>query len=1462
MPGPDPTPKVRDGLRIVVIGASAGGLDACRKLLDALPAVSGMAFIVVQHLDPKHASLLSSLLSSHTAMPVQEARDGMLVEPDHLYVIPPGTYLSVQHGGLHLTDPQARHGARLPVDFLLRSIAESSGRNGVAVILSGTGSDGSLGLQALKEQGGLVIAQDPEEASYDGMPRNAILTGAVDFVLRAAEIPGALMRHADGPRAPYAGQAPVQPEGDVDWYARILELLRMKAVHDFTLYKPGTLRRRIERRMAMREIGPAGWDQYFQILQDDPVELGHLADNLFINVTNFFRDPAVFKALADIVVPDLLNTQMAGQPFRLWVTGCSTGEEAYSLAMILREKMALAGGMPGLQIFASDADPDAVATAREGLYPRSIEADVSAARLDRFFVKENGRYRVSQDLRTMVIFTVHNVLSDPPFSRIDLISCRNLLIYLNTEAQAQALSMFHFALRDGGALVLGSAESIPDDDTRFQPIAKLERIYRHIHSRQTLPQFTARLGGGDGDGALDGPLDGRVRARSRPAALAEFCRRLVLDSYAPAAVLINRRHECLYALGPVDRYLSVAPGHPSADLFAMARDGVRGGLRAALQRAERENARVLVPARLAEPTQQSPPFHIAVQPAVHDGETLFLICFIDEPTQVPEAARIARPQEATQVSALQQELDVTRKELLIATRDLEIAHEEQRAASEEASSVTEEYQSTNEELLTSKEELQSLNEELVTLNHQLQGTLGRERTTHDDLQNVMHSTDMATLLLDTNLNIRLFTPATKSLFNILPTDLGRPLADLRSLTGDSLLEDDAKLALRTNAPVEREVQAEAGQVFRRRVLPYLSREHAVEGVVITFVNVTAQRHAANALEAAMQQADQANVVKTRFLAVASHDLRQPLQTLTLLQGLLAKAVTGERARNLVDRFEDALDAMAGILNSLLDINRIEAGKIAAEPENLSIDNLLQRLNSEFSYHARAKGIVLRHVMCGACVHTDPRLLEQILRNFLANALKYTATGRVLMGCRRGKETLRIEIWDTGIGIPEAEQTAIFEEYHQLDNPARERSRGLGLGLSIVRQLGRLLGHPITVRSRPGKGSVFAVEVALAPSALAVPVPVAPPPEKAVLVVTPDAANGGTVLVIDDDPSVLELLVLLLQDEGHTPIAAANGVSALALLKNGGVQPDIILADFNLPGEMNGLQVVENVRELLHRQIPAIILTGDISTGLLRDIAQHDCVHLNKPIKSRDLIDIMGRLRPARDAAMVAHAPEQPELSAGSDRSQIIFIVDDDSHVLDTLRQALEADQRTVQCFRSSEAFLAAYRPGDTGCLLVDAAMPGMDGLTLLQQLRTTGRSLPSIMITGFGDIQMAVRAMQAGAIDFIEKPVGYTELHAAIERALASARDSSQLTAWHDAAAAHVAKLTPRQREIMERVLAGHPSKNIAADLGISQRTVENHRAAIMKKTSTKSLPALARLALAATGAAADQENPAPKASR
>jgi two-component system CheB/CheR fusion protein len=1556
---------------VVGVGASAGGLDAFKTLLAALPAETGMAFVLIQHLDPKHASFMADLLASRTRMPVSQAVDGVSIEPNHVYLIPPAVSLAVSNGKLLLAEPAERHGARMPFDFFLRSLAKDCGRRAMCVLLSGTGTDGSEGLKAIKDNGGFVIVQDPLDAQFDGMPKSAISTGMADVIAPIAKISSALVKHSTH----LLSSRPKSraKEGVAGRLAEILDLVRTKTAHDFTVYKTGTLTRRIERRMAVAAIADAG--RYVDRLRADPAELDSLAQDLLINVTQYFRDQAAFETLAESVIPQMIAAHAADRPLRIWVPGCSTGEEAYSLAILFLEAMEAWKRPLKLQVFASDIDASSIEVAREGVYGCGTDDQVSAIRLSRFFCKEGDLYRVRRELRETVVFTVQDLLSDPPFSRLDLISCRNVLIYLRPDAQEKVLSLFHFALHAGGVLFIGPSETIGAFTDRFEPINKKFRIYRHLSaSRAGEGGFRPSVAAAERAGPAVSALSRKI---SRRPSLGDLASKVLVEIFAPASVLIDKKYEALYYSGNVDRFLQIAPGEDNRNVLLMAREGLRPKLRAALEGARETGEPASKTGAQAYRDGKALGVKIAVQPI--SAEDLFLVSFIDEPESTPPSWDSHPPEDTSRILQLEQELDATRKELNAVIRDLEIANEDQRGVNEGALSMNEELQSANEELETSKEELQSLNEELTALNAQLQETLEHQRTTAADLQNILNSSDVSTLFLDIDLNIRFFTPASRSLFGVSAVDIGRPLIDLAQRFRDENLLPDARAVLSQVTPVRREIESNDGNWFIRSIMPYRNDVSAVEGVVLTFArisemkaaerkieaakayaesiiatvkqplvvldrelrvvsasasffeffgakpeecvgkplefgdhlkegpladlldpalegsavedrqlkielpklgprtlrvsarlilplvsesplilisfdDITETRTEAEAMAAAKEEAERANLAKSRFLAAVSHDLRQPLQTMTLVQGMLSETISDPAAKALIERLDCTVIGMSSLLDKILNINQLEAGVVQAKLCDFVIGDLLEQLKSEFQIHAANDGVGLRVVPCHLMLRSDPRLLEQILRNLLSNALKYTSRGKVLLGCRRRGESLSIEVWDTGTGIPETELGAIFKEYHQLDNHVTKGGKGLGLGLglAIVHHLADLLHAPIRVRSRVGRGSVFALEVPVVRISPAEP----PSLDKSGTDRIPRARGSHTILIVEDDEEVRDALKLLLDRHGYLTLAARDGAQALALASDVAKGVDLIIADYNLPGA-DGLEAIARIEEASALKIPAILLTGDISASTLLEIAARGHVHLYKPANPRTLIRHINAIldKSSRkdllsddDGKVHVSNTKAAPLNNGSQKAlaSTVFVVDDAQDIREALRDMLQQHGHRAELFADASTFLKDYSPNRAGCLVADVRMPGIGGLELIERLGVMQSSLPVIILTAYGDVAMAVMAMKAGAFDFLEKPVQPDELLRCIERALKFSDEHYDLSADRNIAASKIESLSARQRQVLELVLAGTSSKNIAADLKISQRTVDNHRAAIMRKLGAKSLSAMIRTALAA----------------
>jgi two-component system CheB/CheR fusion protein len=693
------------------------------------------------------------------------------------------------------------------------------------------------------------------------------------------------------------------------------------------------------------------------------------------------------------------------------------------------------------------------------------------------------------------------------------------------------------------------------------------------------------------------------------------------------------------------------------------------------------------------------------------------------------------------------------------------------------------------------------------------------------LADVLNATGIGTLVLDGDLNIRWFTSAFQGLFRLRIGDIGRPLAELAPLSADPDLLD-AALAVLTGALLsEREVATNAGRWFSRRIQPCLTEDGQIEGVVISFVDITEQRKNYAALEAAEHCAQQATAAKSRFLAVASHDLRQPLQTMVILQGLLAGSVTGAKAKDLVGRMAETLGGMSRMLDVLLDIKQIEAGVVKPNLRDFPIMVVLQDLFDEFSTAATSRGVELRIVRSSLIVRSDPVLLEQMLRNLVSNALKYAPGGRVLIGCQRRGDEVVIRVDDTGIGIPAGEIAAIFDEYYQINADAPGLGQGMGLGLNIVQRLGAILGHGVSAKSALGMGASFAIRLPLGLEVAAVEAPI-PVPKWGVDRVL--ALQKAHILVVEDDIEVGSLLHLLLTGEGHEVTLVETAQAAVARVASGLV-PDLLVSDYNLPGGMDGLALTRALR--VSGPLPAIVLSGDISAQAIRRIAGEDVLHLAKPVTVGRLDAAIASLLAVAEADELALLPERPQ----ADPSAVVHIVDDDDGLRAALRLMLEEDGHVVRDHASCEGFLAGFDAEMTGCLLLDAYLPGMDGLALLDLLRGLGSRIPVIMITGQSDVAVAVAAMKAGAADFLEKPVSVADIRASIARVTAQDKPSG---------AVPIPDLTPRQTSVLEGVMAGKASKVIAFDLSISQRTVESHRAAIMSRMGAHSVPELVRRVL------------------
>ncbi len=811
---------------IVGLGASAGGLEAYEQFFSHMPARSGLGFVLVSHLDPGHVSILTEILQRSTAMPVLEAQDQMRVAADTVYVIPPNRDMAIFHGALQLSMPEVPRGQRMPIDAFLRSLAEDQGERAVGIILSGTGTDGTLGLRAILGAGGVTLVQEPATAKYDGMPASAIKAGYASHVLPVEKMPATLVagahRQAPLPEAKLPQASAPERTGGLN---RLLLLLRTATGHDFSLYKKSTIGRRIERRMLQHDLTDI--DIYARYLKEHPAEAQALVKELLINVTSFFRDPEAFLALRQEILPQLFADKPEDYVFRVWVTGCATGEEAYSLAMLLREFMDESQRESRVQIYATDLDDDAIAAARTGLYPPNIAADLTPERLRRFFITEDSGYRIKKDIREMVVFAIQNVLKDPPFTKLDLVSCRNLMIYLEPELQDRLIPAFHYALKPGGVLFLSPSESIGRHPDLFSPLSRKWKIYRAVHSAaSTRALMDSGLAWATETGARR-PIEAVVKAKESN--LAELTRRMLLETYAPASVVVDARGNILYVHGETGKYLRPAPGQASLNVVDMAREGLQAELRPALHEAANRGAPTLG-RKVSVKTNgdfQTVSFSLRPLPDPDANPGLLLVSFQD----VGKSAAAKRKRGLPALSAEVGRIADLERDLASTQADLQANIEEHQASNEELKSTNEELQSTNEEL-------QSTNEELITVNSELQAKIEQLAGMQNDMKNLFDSINIGTLFLDPQMVIRRFSREATKVYRLVATDVGRPLADIKSDLEDDALIGEARAVLDSLLPCEREVVTAGGACYLVRIQPYRTLDNVIDGVVLTFTDIS------------------------------------------------------------------------------------------------------------------------------------------------------------------------------------------------------------------------------------------------------------------------------------------------------------------------------------------------------------------------------------------------------------------------------------------------------------------------------------------------------------------------------------------------------------------------------------------------------------------------------------------------
>ncbi len=1165
----DERPRVDKSGRfhIVGIGASAGGLESLERLFTNMPANTGMAFVVIQHLSPDFKSLMDELLARHTDLPIHRAEDGMAVSANSIYLIPPKKEMIISDGRLLLNDKDPKQALSMPIDRFFRSLAQDAGKRAIGVILSGTGSDGSRGICEIHNAGGLVLCETKESAKFDGMPQAALETGVVDQALPSPGIPQALVEYT---RRSASAEVPddVPPLEAIEV---VFKLLNDAYGIDFSHYKPNTVSRRIQRRLAM--VGVRSVDEYAERLHSDADELNALYKDLLIGVTRFFRDRDAFAQLESAVVPELVRRAATEEEIRVWVAGCATGEEAYSLAMIIHEQLAAAGQPINVKIFATDVHRVSLDNAGAGLYGEEALQDVAPERLERYFHKGPGGYRVSPDLRQMIVFAKHNAINDAPFTKLDLITCRNLLIYFQPQAQQKALSLFQFGLKTGGYLFLGPSES------PGQLLDELEIVDSHwkIYKKCRDVRLPVDLGLPLRRGA---PALHSTKMVSAPSPTATADPSLIgaydklLDRYMPPALLINERHELLHVFGGAECYLKTRSGRPSGDALEMLDRELRTAVTGAVQRALRDLTPVSYSGVRVGDNGDGTRLRVAVEPVDNPRSRLAQLLILIEPMEAPEAEARTEAAERTEASmrqvsadhieSLESDLRYTKENLQATIEELETSNEEMQATNEELVASNEELQSTNEEL-------QSVNEELYTVNGEYQKKIAELSEMTSDMDNLLESTDVGTIFLDRDLNIRRFTPQIGLEFHLLPQDIGRPIDSFAHNVEHPELIDDLRRVVQTEQPCEREVRDRQGKWLFLRILPYRTKAKRIDGVVLTLIEITQVKRAQAELSNAVERRDE-------FLAMLSHELRNPLGAILnashVIDQMTVENATLHEPIQVVRR-QGRL--MSRLLDDLLDVSRVTQNKIELHTQELDLRATVESAIESAQPLIDSNQLTLETSFADEplSVVGDPARLQQVISNLLANAAKYTPPGgRVTLVTGIEANDVVVRIRDTGVGLPSNETESIFELFVQSDHALDRSDGGMGVGLTLVRSIVEMHAGSVSASSAGAdQGSEFVVRL---PREGGMPTR-RPNSAQVEHQMVPPKQSGGCIVVVEDQDDARRMLRTLLELQGFEVHEAENGTKGLAVIER--YRPGVALIDIGLPG-IDGYELARQLRQNL------------------------------------------------------------------------------------------------------------------------------------------------------------------------------------------------------------------------------------------------------------------------------------------
>ena len=1323
-----------DDFLIVALGASAGGIAAFQSFFERLAPNTGMAFVVILHLSPDHESQLAEVLQASARIPIQRVTDRVQVKPDHAYVISPRQSLAMADGHLVQVEATRIEERRAPVDIFFRTLAETQRERAVCIVLSGTGADGSMGLKRVKELGGICLVQDPDESEHTDMPRHAIATGLVDEVLPVSKMPGRIVAYREQRRVLQLRDDPRSPtDPDEKALQEIFAQLRQRTGHDFANYRRGTVLRRIERRLGMRQL--SGLPSYAKFLRDYPEEAQALLKDLLISVTNFFRDPLRFAALERDVIPRLFEGKRDEQQVRVWITGCATGEEAYSIAMLLAEHGVGTPGTPGAQVFATDIDERALAIARDGFYTLNDAADVSSERLRRFFSKEGNGFRVRKELREMVLFANHNIIKDPPFSHLDLASCRNLLIYLNAPAQQRVLDVLHFALNPGGYLFLGGSESIERVGDLFVAVSKDAHIFQ---SRGSLgrPIPVPSLAVTDRRPRAEPSFEPRGRDRL---ASPDLHLRLVAG-YAPPSVVVNEEHDIVHLSDKAAMYLQFAGGEPSVNLLKAVRPELRLELRTALYQAAQRRTDVDVRNITVPIDGRAVTVNLLVRPVLREDDPargFFLVLFeqteaADKPAVKPAAQLAADP-----AGQLEDEVVRLKSQLRATVEQHDTQAEELKASNEELQAINEELRSATEELETSREELQSLNEELRTVNQELKVKVDEQTQSSNDLQNLINSTDIGTVFLDRTGRIKLYTPRTRDLFNLIPSDRGRPLADINNHLVDATLQADVERVLDRLERIEREVQTRDGQWYVLRIGPYRTADDRIDGVVLTSVDMTARKRALERVRASEERFRRSFEIETVGIVFL-----QPTGRITDANEAFLR-MTGHTKEDLSGRLRWETLMVPGVSAELADCL------------------------SQFATSGRLPPCEVEHIRPDGTrwwgLYTATRLDDQESVAFVVDTTERRQAEASLRDADRRKNeflaTLAHELRN-----PLAPIATAVEILRRKDVPEATAERARDTLQRQVRQLVRLVDDLLELsRITHGKIELRRHRVALGEvveTAIETAKPVIDQARHRLLVNMP----AEPFFVYADSARLAQVFANLLHNAAkYTP--QGGEISVAAALTGREIRVAVRDNGIGIPSDV--LPKVFDIFAQGHRLPPGHDQTG-LGIGLTL---------------ARMLVETHGgRIEvrsdgPGKGSEFTVYLPQAPDdfvepppstTTAPEDlRGKRVLVVDDNRDAASTLVTLLSLHGADATAAFTGDEGLAAAAARPPEIAFLDLGMPGMDGFELAQRIRSVspGRAVTLVAVSGRDQPHDRQAAMAAGFDGYLTKPATYDQILMCARRA-------------------------------------------------------------------------------------------------